>query len=739
MIATCSHRTGLSSSLTASAVCVLSFAFGAKCVADDKAAAARFHERVEPILETYCYGCHGFGERKGGRAFDEFKSDKALVGDVKLWLAVLKNVRAGVMPPADEARPTEAERKHLFDWIGRDVFKTNPADPDPGRVTLRRLNRAEYRNTIRDLTGVDYDTSSEFPPDDSGYGFDNIGDAMSVSPLLMEKYLSAARAIVAQAVPEKEPGKKDKKGREAYDRIFVDGPAPDDAEKRDAYAREILGAFVRRAYRRPVDDHTVDRLAKLAKQMYSAPGQSFEAGIGGAMVAVLASPRFLFRVEDVDAKTADERHPLVDEYSLASRLSYFLWSTMPDDELVQLAKKGELRANLAAQVERMLKDPRSEALAENFAGQWLKARDVEHLDIDPVGALGLQHELDELQRKLYRLRRERDRRREEDEKKSDKEKADAEEDRKVAAKEGEEKDEEKRELRWDEREKIRAEYRRLRSIGEMFNSDLRRAMRDETQKYFDYVVRENRNVMELVDSNYTFVNETLAKHYGIEGVKGDEMRRVELPADSPRGGVLTQATFLAVTSNPNRTSPVKRGLFILDNILGSPPVPSPPPNVPLLEMAETGIRDHRPTVRELQEQHRRDPLCHACHARMDPLGLALENFNALGMWRDSENNQPIDASGTLLTGEKFDGIGQLKAIIKDQHRLDFYRCLTEKLLTYSLGRGLEYYDEHTVDVIVGRLDREQGKFSALLLGIIESAPFQKQRRAESVASVAGSK
>ena len=323
----------MSTGLTVGALCVLLFAWNGQCTADDSAAAARFHERVEPILETYCYGCHGFGERKGGRAFDEFKSDQALVGDVKLWLAVLKNVRAGVMPPADEARPSDEERKQLFDWIERDVFKTNPADPDPGRVTLRRLNRVEYRNTIRDLTGVDYDTTSEFPPDDSGYGFDNIGDAMSVSPLLMEKYLDAARAIVAKRLPEKEPGKKDKKVQEAYRRIFVNGPAPEDAEKRDAYAREILGAFVRRAYRRPVDDRTVDRLVELAKETYSAPGQSFEAGIGGAMVAVLASPRFLFRVEEVAAKSADERHPLVDEYSLASRLSYFLWSTMPDDEL----------------------------------------------------------------------------------------------------------------------------------------------------------------------------------------------------------------------------------------------------------------------------------------------------------------------------------------------------------------------------------------------------------------------
>ncbi len=344
-------------------------------------------------------------------------------------------------------------------------------------------------------------------------------------------------------------------------------------------------------------------------------------------------------------------------------------------------------------------------------------RDVEHLEIDPIGAMGLQREFAQAQRKLLLLQQERARKKD------------------GAKEESTAKTDDKKDLTWQDREKIRSEYRRLKSVSRMFDNELRRSMRDETERYFDYVVHDNRDVLELVDSNYTFVNERLAKLYGIEGVNGDEMRRVELPAGSPRGGVITQATLLAVTSNPNRTSPVKRGLFILQNILGSPPPPPPPPNVPLLEAASTAIHGHRPTIRELQEQHRSEPLCHACHARMDPLGLALENFNALGIWRETENAQPIDASGTLLTGEKFDGIRQLKAIIKSQHRLDFYRCLTEKLLTYALGRGLEYYDEYTVDQIVARLDREQGKFSALLMGIIESAPFQKQRRAESVAQV----
>jgi hypothetical protein len=228
------------------------------------------------------------------------------------------------------------------------------------------------------------------------------------------------------------------------------------------------------------------------------------------------------------------------------------------------------------------------------------------------------------------------------------------------------------------------------------------------------------------------LNETLAQHYGIDGVSGPEVRKVKLPEGSPRGGVLGQGTFLAVTSNPTRTSPVKRGLYILDNILGSPP-PPPPPNIPTLEAAGDEIKGHAPTVRELQEAHRRDPLCHSCHARMDPLGLALENFNALGMWRDEENDRPIDASGELVTGESFSGIRELKSILKESHRLDFYRCLAEKMLIYALGRGLDYYDEHTVDQIVTRLDENDGRFSALVMGIVESAPFQKQRRAESVA------
>src|SRR6185503_5020022 len=417
---------------------------------------------------------------------------------------------------------------------------------------------------------------------------------------------------------------------------------------------------------------------------------------------VLASPRFLFRVEDIEANRTVKSHPLVDEYALASRLSYFLWSTMPDDDLFRLAERGELRKNVAAQVKRMLADGRSQELIDNFTGQWLLVRDVEGIDINARAVLGRDN--------------------------------------------GEEKDAQESRRRFqelqskstltpeEERERDRLiEQRRRRFNRPTIELDgpLRRAMRQETEMYFGHIVREDRSVLELLDSDYTFLNERLAKHYGIPDVKGNEMRRVTLPEDSPRGGLLTHGSMLVVTSNPTRTSPVKRGLFILDNILGAPTAP-PPADVPLLEEAEKQFKDREPTLREVLDLHRSKPLCSSCHSRMDPLGLALENFNALGMWREKERGQPIDAAGQLITGESFNNIRELKRILKSEHHSDFYRCLTEKLLTYALGRGLEYFDVETVDRIVARLEREDGRFSALLMGIVESAPFQKRRNLSGV-------
>jgi hypothetical protein len=448
----------------------------------------------------------------------------------------------------------------------------------------------------------------------------------------------------------------------SYARFFSrDEPPETDPERRE-YARLVLRRFATKAFRRPVDDRTIERLVAIAEGVYRHPGHRFEEGAAQAMIAVLASPRFVFRVEDVSPGQQSKPHALIDEYALASRLSYFLWSTMPDDLLFNLAGSGGLRAALRDQVTRMLKDDRARALTQNFVGQWLQVRDLDG---------------------LY----------------------------------------------FNERAILRREGVRLRGADterNVLTRDLRRAMRSETELAFEHVVREDRSVLEWLDSDYTFLNAKLASHYGIPGVEGSQMRRVTLPKDSPRGGVLAHAAVLAVTSNPSRTSAVKRGQFILDNILGTP-APPPPPDIPALEASKKDFKDREPTTRELMALHRSKPMCAACHARMDPLGLALENFNAFGGWREAELKQPIDATGQLITGESFRDVRELKRILKDRHRLDFYRCLTEKLLTYALGRGIEYDDVETLDRIVERLDREGGRFSALLLGVIESAAFQKRR------------
>jgi hypothetical protein len=803
--------------------------------ASDNNGVVSFHRDIEPILEEHCYRCHGLGSAKGKVAFDKFESDRSLLENRDLWWRVLKMVRSNLMPPANRPRPKADEIAKLESWIKRDVFKIDPENPDPGAVTLHRLNRIEYRNTIRDLLGVDFDTNVEFPPEDSAYGFDNIGDVLSVSPLLMEKYIAAARAIVAKAVPtvnavpaqksipgnrfhtagEEPPkiggplvlsyykpahvassfraehggrfelvlnmsaneryvdGQSDFNkcrlvlkvdGEKVLERTFVRGdgspihqeferswkpgehrfeldlepltpgekqirslnlriysltlrgpmekewyveppgykrffpkPVPKSDDDRRFYARQLLRGFATRAFRRPVEEQTLERLVDAAEKVYAENGQTFEAGIAQAMILVFASPRFIFRMESV-VPGKGSGHPLVDEYALASRLSYLLWSTMPDEELLRLAREGKLRKNQSAQVARMLADPRSVEFVRNFAGQWLQARDIETVVINTFAVI-TNDEPPDPQR---RIRRERFR----------------ELSLKANLSEAE-----KREL-----EAIRTTFiaARNRFAQLELNGELRRAMRKETEMAFEYVVRKDRSLLELIDSDYTFLNNRLAKYYGIDGVDGDNMRLVNLPAGSPRGGVLTEGTVLASTSNPDRTSPVKRGLFVLDKILGMPP-PPPPANVPPLEKSTESKKGQQPSLREALKMHRSEPLCNSCHNRMDPLGLAFENFNALGRWREKEHNQPIESSGELITGEKYGSVQELKHILVTRHHRDFYRCLTENLLTYALGRGLDYNDVQAVDEIVDRLEKTGGRANALLSGILESAPFQKRR------------
>lgn len=812
--------------------------------------ANRFRNEVQPILKEYCQDCHGDGAKKGGVVLDEFDSPEALAKP-DLWLKVLKNTRAGLMPPHGKPRPQDADLVRLEKWIKYSAFAIDPENPDPGRVTLRRLNRVEYRNTIHDLMGIDFHAEAEFPPDDTGYGFDTIGDVLTVSPMLLEKYLAAAQTIVAEAVPtgsrsipelvipggrfhrpnaksgpddarsiplsfyevgavetqvkmeiggtyqvafdlainggfdydpgrcritiiindrewlRKELGWHDNKTfhfefapflepgnhflsveveplvpvekklhpidlrvaevrfrgpsdrdlwvhPKNYERFFPHEPPSGLAERR-AYARQLLEGFATRAFRRPVDTNSVERLTSMAEAIYQQPDKTFEMGVAHAMVAVLASPRFLFRFEEPEGLSI---HPgpfkPIDELSLASRLSYFLWSTMPDNELVRLANQGQLRRNLEEQVKRMLADRRSENFVQNFTGQWLQTRDVEGTASNARVILarddGLEREMREERAAFQAFLAQRA---------LSSAKTNSVTSGSTNALTG-----------TTNATSPRPTFpkRRFAEPRMELDRDLRLAMRRETELFVGSILHEDRPVTELIECDYTFLNDRLAKLYGLTNlnITGTTLQRVQLPPDSPRGGVLTQGSALLVTSNPDRTSPVKRGLFILDNFLGTP-APPPPANVPALEAVDKDFKDHEPTLREALAVHREKPLCASCHNRMDPIGLAFENFNAMGMWREKERNQVIETGGQLITGESFKNVRELKHLLTNEHRRDFYRCLTEKLLTYAVGRGPEYYDMETIDRIVERLEHENGRFSELLLGVVESAPFQKMR------------
>jgi hypothetical protein len=631
-----------------------------------------FAGNVKPLLEEYCYDCHGGGAKKGGFALDIYPDEAALVKDRKTWDHVLNNVRNRVMPPEKKPQPTDAQRDLIAAWIESEVFKIDCNHPDPGRVTIRRLNRAEYNNTIRDLVGVNFQAAADLPADDSGYGFDNIGDVLSLPPVLLEKYLAAAEKILnaaivsndsagsqaGKSVPtlQKPAGEGEPKAEmkspanadpsalpESHKRIFVRQPTP---ETKKEVAREIIANFGKRAYRRPVTTGELERLVKLF-EMGDRDGENFEKSVKLALEAVLVSPHFLFRGElQPDPDNSQSVHP-ISEFSLASRLSYFLWSSMPDDELLAQAERETLRKNLEAQVRRMLKDPKARALVDNFAGQWLQIRDLQLVRPD-----------------------------------------------------------------WEEFPE--------------FDKPLRVAMQKETELFFEHILREDRSVLDFLDGDYTFVNERLARHYGFPNVKGDEFQRVSLKG-TPRGGVFTQASILTITSNPTRTSPVKRGKWVLENLLGTPP-PPPPPEVPELSEKKDAVLSG--SLRQRMEQHREKPMCASCHARMDPIGFGLENFNAIGEWRGQDGKFPIDPSGQLVSGESFKGPAELRSVLLAKKKEEFVRCLAEKVLTYALGRGLEYYDKCAVNSIAKGLAENHYTFSALVLEVVKSVPFQMRRGEE---------
>jgi hypothetical protein len=605
---------------------------------------------VARFATKYCTVCHGPSRPKAGLDLSSASDPGSDARRRKVLGRIREYAEGGLMPPEDQAQPTRAEVWELSRSIEAVLGEHRGVPAGPGRVTIRRLNRAEYNNTIRDLLGVDFHPADDFPSDDVGYGFDNIGDVLTLPPLLLEKYLAAAASTSRRAIVAREDSRRSSGSLpESHWRIMIREPAS--AAEAPEAARSILERFATRAYRRPVTSDEVARLVGFV-ELALKNGDSFERGIQLAVQAALVSPHFLFRVE-LDSGSRDagqdapgrERSEPIGEFEVASRLSYFLWSSMPDPELFRLAAEGKLRARetLAQQVRRMLRDPKARALVDNFAGQWLHVRGLKAASPDRAQFPG-------------------------------------------------------------------------------FDEPLRAAMLRETELFFADVMREDRSILDFLDADFTYLNERLARHYGVAGVSGDRFRRVRL-SDRARGGLLSQASILTVTSNPNRTSPVKRGKWVLEQILGTPP-PPPPPEVP--ELKETAKGQAIVSLRRRMEQHRASASCAVCHNRLDPIGFGLENYDAIGAWREREGDEPIDASGTILAGDSFHGPKELKAILRSRPR-EFGRCLTEKMLTYALGRGLRDADRGAVARIVEDLAANQFRFSVVVLGIVTSDPFLKRR------------
>ncbi len=971
--------------------------------AADALAADQFAHQVTPLLQTYCYECHGNGKHASNLALDSYKTVDSVNQDWSTWETVLRFVRTHQMPPTGhDPQPSDDQRATISNWIDGQLDRYYAHHPDPGRVTLHRLNRAEYNNTIRDLIGVDFHPADDFPPDDSGYGFDNIGDVLSLPPMLMEKYLAAADRILDPAIvtdpivsritripaslgevgfnafgdrgdgwvklvtledddvaitqPILAAGDYKMRvlafttpdgGVQAYDAAFgarsgglsayqkgiatnvppimsfllndalvktvtvtadeehpqvyearigvpagnqrfraafrrirggdnefnmkngrlgreqpgilyvkyielegplpcatrrsqavdlpatgehktlaqtsvqftgagdvsmdinvphdgdfllraqayadqagteparmefrVDGktvqtfdviapgymlplanqrifsmqlliPAPEVYEYRahltagtrkfsvafinpfsdpkntnpnlhvrdlvvqnlevageglpvptppmpaplaslfekfapselvgdipaaDATpaanaaprpadplavanspaARSILGEFTRRAWRRPVLPGELDRVMLLYNKAIQE-GDTFRAGVKLAMKGVLVSPHFLFRGDIAPKSTLADKSGtasppsihLIDEYALASRLSYFLWSSTPDDELLDLASRGQLRDNLEPQVHRMLASPKARALTDNFASQWLEFRAVQSLAPD-------------------------------------------------------------------------------KEIYPDFDTTLRNSMQKETELFFQYIMTEDRSIIDFVDADYTFVDSRLAEFYGIPNVTGEEFRKVSLQG-LPRRGLITQGSVLALTSNPSRTSPVKRGKWVLENIVGAPP-PPPPPNVPSLDDPKRALAG---TLRQQMEQHRANPTCYSCHAAMDPIGFGLENFDGIGAYRTADGEAPIDPAGALVTGDSFSGPLELTQVLSTTLRPYFVNCLSDKMLTYAMGRGTEYYDRAAIDEIARNVTKDHYRFSSLIMEVVKSVPFQMERGESALAS-----
>jgi mono/diheme cytochrome c family protein len=734
--------------------------------------------RDRTFTEAYCLGCHNNRSKTGGLSLQGLS-----LGNVpahsEIWEKALRKVASGEMPPAKaHERPNQRQAAAFASFLETTLDRAAVLRPDPGRAPAHRLNRAEYSNAIRDLLAVDVKPGEWLPVDDSGYGFDNIAAVLSTSPALLERYMSAARKISRLAIGDLalkpyeeiysakvEPGqsqrneqlngdlpfgsrggmsfehyfpldaeytfvlrrtgteeiinsdftvrkfvsaglhtigattlrenlkpeiegpvrgpaaKPDKPARRVLDlyidrgrverfedegtptnvrqivvrgpynakgrgktpsrdKIFICNPATEAEETR--CARRILTNLTRRAFRRPVTSADIDPLFAFYKT--GRAGGDFEKGIETALRAMLVSPEYLFRMERDPALAKPGQIYRLSDVDLASRLSFFLWSSIPDEELLGLAEKGRLKEPLVlrAQLKRMLSDSRSRALVENFAGQWLQIRSVEQ----------------------------------------------------------------------------------ARPDANVFSFDpaLRQSFIQETTLLVDSLVRENRSILDLLNADYTYLNQHLAEHYGVRNVYGSQFRRVAI-TDPNRRGLLGQGTMHLVTSYPNRTSVVQRGKWVLENLLGTPPPPAPA-DIPDLKAAPNG---KVLTMREQMQVHRANPVCASCHSRMDPIGFALENYDGVGRWRDEDEGGKIDTSGKLPDGTEFQGPEGLRKLLLTKYKADFVHTAIEKLLTYSLGRGLESHDYPTVRAIARDAATDNYRIASLIAGVVNSTPFQMRR------------
>lgn len=720
-------------------------------------AAAQFRGELAPLFEQHCQACHAGEEPTGGVAFDELLSRLDVGQDRELWEKIAGKLHSGEMPPEGEALLAPEGRMALTTWIDGQLANFGCGEErDPGRVTIRRLNRNEYNNTIRDLLGVDFRPANEFPSDDVGYGFDNIGDVLSMPPILLEKYLAAAEQITSRLFAGEKANLLTSrlKGGELLaggTRVLASGAVEVTADTRLPGSGEFLVRV--KAWGDQAGDEPVKMLVKFAGQELrfdveatSAKPQVYEAWVsasGGELpVSIVLEndyyapdepapndrnlyvaslevtgpfpPSFKRLVTEAytpenkldlareilgDVMTRAYRRPI--EQAELDRVMKLVEAADRDGESLVAAVSLALQAilvspNFLFRVELDPEQPDEIRTLNEFELAtrlsyflWSSMPDAELFELARANKL---REGDNLERQVRRML------------------ADGKSRALVENFAGQ----------WLQLRNLKIVFPAPRRYP-AFDEGLRRAMLQETELFFTEIMRQDLRVLTFLDSDFTFLNERLAKHYEISGVTGREFRKVKLEGDQ-RGGVLTQASVLTVTSNPTRTSPVKRGKWVLENIFGTPP-PPPPPDVPELNddgKALTG------SLRERTEQHRANPACAVCHVRMDPLGFGLENFDGIGAWRTKDGEFDIDASGELPGGKKFAGPAGLKQILLSQ-RDDFVRCLSEKMLTYALGRGVEYSDRCTVQDIAQATEAGDYKFSAMILAIVHSDAFQKRR------------